>query len=69
MFNKKTNRFFALFFLCLIIGMVSLPIYAEGTDTPADDPVIEEWANVQSIRLAKTTTTTKLKLIAYILID
>lgn len=47
---KKMLSFLCASVICL--SGSSMYVYAEGTDTPADDPVIQEYVYTQSISSA-----------------
>ena len=62
MFNKKASRFLAILLSLVMVGALATFAYADGFDTPADDPIINEWVNVQSVQWAKSIIGNKLKI-------
>ncbi len=66
MFNKKTTKILAVLLSFIMLGAMATFTYADGYDTPADDPVISEWVNVQSVQFSKSVIGNTLKIIVTI---
>ena len=48
--SKMTHKLlYVLITFCLILGTAASPMYADEPETPADDPIIEEYVNVTDI--------------------